>query len=237
MFINKTTTHRVASFPASPHPAWWGSNRAQITPIPFMQNKANFRRDENGRNLSYNKHLRRKTTPEGPKNKANSKPIYKKAKINLLVHVGGRQTSTKDQCAHKTTPIMQNKANLPTPANEPNLRYNKHLRTQTTPGGPKKQSQFKPNFKPRHSPPRLSAYYPGYTAVFGLPDQFNVILLVLHSVLIVRAAIHHRTAVHMIAIGNEFLKFEVTKQNTVTVLTSGRKEVNAAKPDAGFNKI
>jgi len=29
----------------------------------------------------------------------------------------------------------------------------------------------------------------------------------------------------MIAIGNEVLKFEVSKQNTITVLTSGRKEV------------
>jgi len=37
---------------------------------------------------------------------------------------------------------MQNKANLPTPANEPNLSSNKHLRTQTTPPTPKKQSQF-----------------------------------------------------------------------------------------------
>ena|GEM_PF-1255384 len=206
---------------------------------------------------------------EAPKNKANSKPIRKKAKINLLVHVGGRQTSTKGQCAHKTTPVyakqsqfaksqngpnrlweqglrknprssrkknkpnsnaqsrasfhrmvikdfsnarvlehlllyerriehslyrtmlelqrltlirklhlpeilqkehdlkqerdpqkeacyasllahkippvMQNKANFPTPANEPNLSSNKRLRTRTTPGGAKKQSQFKAN--------------------------------------------------------------------------------------------
>jgi hypothetical protein len=37
---------------------------------------------------------------------------------------------------------MQNKANLPTPANEPNLSYNKHLRRKTTPGAAKKQSQF-----------------------------------------------------------------------------------------------
>ena len=43
--------------------------------------------------------------------------------------------------AHKVPPFMQNKANLPTPANEPNLSSNKHLRTQITPGGPKKQSQ------------------------------------------------------------------------------------------------
>jgi len=37
---------------------------------------------------------------------------------------------------------MQNKANLPTPANEPNISSNKHLRTQITSGGAKKQSQF-----------------------------------------------------------------------------------------------
>jgi len=31
-------------------------------------------------------------------------------------------------CAHKTIPFMQNKANSQSPANEPNLSYNKHLR-------------------------------------------------------------------------------------------------------------
>jgi len=56
--------------------------------------------------------------------------------------------------AHKIPPFMQNKANLPTPANEPNLSSNKHLRRKTAPGGPKKQSQFKADFKPSHSPPR-----------------------------------------------------------------------------------
>jgi hypothetical protein len=48
---------------------------------------------------------------------------------------------------------MQNKANLPTPANEPNLNSNKHLRTQTTPGGAKKQSQFQTH---RLSVPHIS---------------------------------------------------------------------------------
>jgi len=43
--------------------------------------------------------------------------------------------------AHKIPPFMQNKANFPTPANEPNLSSNKHLRTQTTSGAAKKQSQ------------------------------------------------------------------------------------------------
>jgi len=44
--------------------------------------------------------------------------------------------------AHKIPPFMQNKANFPTPANEPNLSSNKRLRTQITSGGAKKQSQF-----------------------------------------------------------------------------------------------
>jgi len=43
--------------------------------------------------------------------------------------------------AHKIPPFMQNKANFPTPANEPNLSSNKALRTQTTSGAAKKQSQ------------------------------------------------------------------------------------------------
>ena len=55
--------------------------------------------------------------------------------------------------AHKTTPFMQNKANFPTPANEPNLSYNKHLRTQTTSGGAKKQSQSPKTPKSAQTPP------------------------------------------------------------------------------------
>jgi hypothetical protein len=42
---------------------------------PFMQNKANFRRAVNDCNLSYNKHLRRKTTPGGAKKQSQSNPI------------------------------------------------------------------------------------------------------------------------------------------------------------------
>jgi|GEM_PF-943036 len=52
--------------------------------------------------------------------------------------------------------FMQNKANLPTPANEPNLSSNKHLRTRTTPGGPKKQSQSKTNWQKNRDPCQTS---------------------------------------------------------------------------------
>jgi len=48
---------------------------------------------------------------------------------------------------------MQNKANFPTPANECNLSSNKHLRTQTTPGSAKKQSQFPKTPKSAQTPP------------------------------------------------------------------------------------
>jgi hypothetical protein len=43
--------------------------------------------------------------------------------------------------AHKVPPFMQNKANFRRADNDCNLSSNKHLRTQTAPGGPKKQSQ------------------------------------------------------------------------------------------------
>jgi len=94
-----------------------------------------------------------------PKNKANSKPIGKKAATLAKLHQI-RATSSEVRSsvpirhlwagvpplqaprAHKTTPFMQNKANFRSPANESNLSSNKHLRTQTTPGGAKKQSQF-----------------------------------------------------------------------------------------------
>ena len=65
--------------------------------------------------------------------------------------------------AHKTIPFMQNKANLPRAANGRNLSYNKHLRTQTTPGGPKKQSQFKPNQNQSNPPThRPEGHCPGF---------------------------------------------------------------------------
>jgi len=102
---------------------------------------------------------------EAPKNKANSKPIGKKAATLAKLHQI-RATSSELRSsvpirhlwpgflryrppgAHKTTPFMQNKANFRRAANECNLSYNKHLRRKTAPGGPKKQSQSKPNLKP-----------------------------------------------------------------------------------------
>jgi len=59
-----------------------------------------------------------------------------------LADISQEETCHSSPRAHKTTPFMQNKANFPTPANEPNLSSNKHLRTQTTSGSAKKQSQF-----------------------------------------------------------------------------------------------
>jgi len=98
---------------------------------------------------------------EAPKNKANSKPIGKKtATLAKLHQIPNTRYEIRDTIlraykaplagvpplqanrAHKTIPFMQNKANLPTPANEPNLSSNKALRRKTTPEGPKKQSQF-----------------------------------------------------------------------------------------------
>jgi len=129
--------------------------------IPFMQNKANFRRADNDRNLSSNKHLRQKTTPGAAKKQSQFKTNWQKGhdpcqtSPNTSYQFRGTILRAYKaplagvpplhaNRAHKTTPFMQNKANFPTPANEPNLSYNKPLRTQTTPEGPKKQSQFKP---------------------------------------------------------------------------------------------
>jgi hypothetical protein len=55
--------------------------------------------------------------------------------------------------AHKIPPFMQNKANFPTPANEPNPSPNKHLRTQTAPSTIKKQSQSPKTPKSAQTPP------------------------------------------------------------------------------------
>jgi len=94
-----------------------------------------------------------------PKNKANSKPIGKKAATLAKLHQT-RATSSELRSsvpirrlwpgflscrpprAHKTTPFMQNKANFRRHDNDCNLSYNKHLRRKTTPGGAKKQSQL-----------------------------------------------------------------------------------------------
>ena len=110
---------------------------------------------------------------EAPKNKANSKPIGKKtatpAKLHQIRATSSELRSSvpirhlwpgflrcRPPRAHKTTPFMQNKANLPTPANEPNLSSNKHLRTQITSGGAKKQSQFKANCQKAQNQPDKS---------------------------------------------------------------------------------
>jgi len=95
------------------------------------------------------------------KNKANSKPIGKKAATLAKLHqIRATRYEIRDTIlraykaplagvpplhatrAHKTTPFMQNKANFRRADNDRNLSSNKHLREQTTPGGPKKQSQF-----------------------------------------------------------------------------------------------
>jgi len=109
-----------------------------------MQNKANFLNAQMNVTTVITKDYEK--NPLQPPRK--TKPIGEKAEINLLVHVGRRQTSTKGECAHKTTPFMQNKANFQRAANECNLSSNKHLRRKITLGGPKKQSQSKPNLKP-----------------------------------------------------------------------------------------
>jgi len=63
------------------------------------------------------------------------------ADISQEEHDPQKEACYASLLAHKIPPFMQNKANFPTPANEPNHSSNKHLRTQITPGGPKKQSQ------------------------------------------------------------------------------------------------
>jgi len=50
---------------------------------PFMQNKANFRRGVMAVTSVLTSTYEEKPPPEAPKNKANSKPIAKKPKINL----------------------------------------------------------------------------------------------------------------------------------------------------------
>jgi|GEM_PF-4037456 len=60
------------------------------------------------------------------------------------------------ECAHKTTPFMQNKANFQRADNDCNLSSNKHLRRKTTPGGAKKQSQFKTNWQKGRDPCQTS---------------------------------------------------------------------------------
>ena len=101
---------------------------------------------------------------EAPKNKANSNLIGKKAATLAKLHQI-RATSSELRSsvpirrlwpgfpryrppgAHKTTPFMQNKANLPTPANEPNLSSNEALRQKTTPGSAKKTKPIPQNAK------------------------------------------------------------------------------------------
>jgi len=51
--------------------------------IPFMQNKANLRRADNDRNLSYNKHLRTKISPSSTKKTKPIKPNFKPANANV----------------------------------------------------------------------------------------------------------------------------------------------------------
>jgi len=134
-----------------------------------MQNKANFQRAANESNLSSNKHLRRKTTPGGAKKQSQFKTNWQKGR--------DRQTSPNTSYqfrgtllraykaplaglpplqatrAHKTTPFMQNKANFRRDDNDRNLSSNKHLRTQTAPGGAKKQSQSPKTPKSAQTPP------------------------------------------------------------------------------------
>jgi len=60
--------------------------------------------------------------------------------------------------------IMQNKANFRRAANDCNLSSNKHLRRKPTPGGPKKQSQFKTNWqkgRDRQTSPNTSYQFRG----------------------------------------------------------------------------
>jgi len=135
---------------------------------PFMQNKANFRRAVNDCNLSYNKHLRTQTTPEGAKKQSQFKTNWQKGRdpcqtspntsyqfrATLLraykAPLAGVPPLQAPRRAQNNTLVMQNKANFPRDDNDCNLSYNKHLRTQITSGSAKKQSQFQA--QPRRTP-------------------------------------------------------------------------------------
>jgi len=109
--------------------------------IPFMQNKANLLNAQMNLTTVITKDYEK--NPLQPPRK--TKPIGEKAKINLLVHVGGRQTSTKGQCAHKTTPNYAKQSQFAKGQNEPNRLSDKGLRKKTPLEAQKKQSQFKAN--------------------------------------------------------------------------------------------
>gem|GEM_PF-6603586 len=122
-----------------------------------MQNKANFRRHDNESNLSYNKHLRRKTTPGGAKKQSQFKTNWQKGRDPCqtspntsyeirdtilraykapLAGVPPLQANR----AHKTTPFMQNKANFRRAANDRNLSHSKGLRKKPAPAAKKNKA-------------------------------------------------------------------------------------------------
>ena len=137
--------------------------------IPFLQNKANFRRADNDRNLSSNKHLRTQTTPGSAKKQSQFKTNWQKGRDpcqtspNTSYQFRGTLLRAykaplagvpllQATRAHKTIPFMQNKANFRRAANDCNLSSNKHLRTQITPGGAKKTKPIPTKAKNQYKP-------------------------------------------------------------------------------------
>jgi len=121
---------------------------------------------------------------EAPKNKANSKPIGKKAATLAKLHQI-RATSSdllssvpirhlwpgflrySPPRAHKTIPNYAKQSQFPKASNDCNLNSNKHLRRKTTPGGAKKQSQ-----SPKRPKMNLTAYAAkDYEKISAAPTQ------------------------------------------------------------------
>jgi hypothetical protein len=154
MTVKKTTTGHPDSLPLSHHPAWHRSTRAQT--IPFMQNKANFQEAKKDVTASPISPYNNLTPQTRQKNKANSNPIYQHP-----AHCP-RLLPTQQTPARANNTFCAKQSQFPEAYNACNRSSNKHLRRKTTPGGAKKQSQFKPNLNPSLSSlsQRMSVYNP-----------------------------------------------------------------------------
>jgi len=111
----------------------------------FYAKQSQFPEGCNDCNLSYNKHLRRKTAPGGAKKQSQFKTNWQKNRdpCQTSPNTGYQFRATLLRAykaplvgvpplqaprAHKTTPFMQNKANFQRAANDRNLSSNKALR-------------------------------------------------------------------------------------------------------------
>ena len=177
MPIKKTPTHRVASFPVSPHPARWESTRAHKT-TPFMQNKANFPRGVMTVTSAITSTYDKKPPPEAPKNKANSNLIGKKAATPAKLHQIRPATCEKQSNSARAAglrifafcillfdffPPLQaprraqnntfyaKQSQFAERSNEPNYCYNKGLRKKPAPAAKKNKANWR---KGQNQPPR-----------------------------------------------------------------------------------